>query len=80
MIDFSPTSVDCDYWQHNSNLFVVSRIANFGYGKIFIYHDCSFSEVRDRLSNWQSRATTVDNAIAYLKECGFTQVSNHPRD
>lgn len=80
MLDFSPRSVDCDYWQHDSNIFVVSRTANFGYGKIFIYHNCSFVEARDKLSEWQDRATTIDNAIAYLKECGFSQVSNHPRD
>lgn len=80
MIDLTPRSVDCDYWQHSNNVFVVSRLANFGYGKIFIYHTNSFSDVLIRLSDWQDRASTIDNAISYLKECGFTQVSSHPRD
>lgn len=78
IIDFTPRTVAVDHFPHNENVYVVSRVANFGYGKIFIYHTGSFSEVLSRLSSWQDKATTIDCAMAYLRECGFTQVSKHP--
>lgn len=78
--DFTPNSVDIDYFPHTNNLFVVSRLANFGYGKIFVYHTGSFSEVQSKLNHWHSKATTISDAIQYLKECGFTQISSHPKE
>lgn len=79
ILNLAPRSVAVDHFPHHESVFVVFRVANFGFGMIYVYHTGSFSDVLNRLSDWQERATTIDCAIAYLSECGFTQVSTHPK-